>query len=325
MVYQVTLTYEEIKKIYDTNLMDLLFKAHSVHRDNVDPREIQASTLLNIKTGGCPENCSYCPQSAHYNTGLQKEGLMSLDDILEKAKIAKKNGATRFCVGTAWRTPPKKDLPHVAKVIDEINNLGLESCATLGMLNKEQAELLKDFGLKYYNHNIDSSEEFYKKIISTRQYGDRLKTLENVRDAGMKVCCGGIVGMGETKDDRINFLKQLVNLSVPPESVPINKLVPIKGTPLEKTKAIDNIEIVRTIATARIIMPKSRIRLSAGREDFSDEMHLLCFFAGANSIFFGDKLLTTKNPGTNHDLALLAKLDLRIQENTNEAVSSEVS
>lgn len=321
----MALTYQEIKQIYDLDLMDLLFRAHTIHRKNFDPKEVQASTLLNIKTGGCPENCAYCPQSAHYNTGLKKESLMSVDDILEKAKIAKKNGATRFCVGTAWRSPPKKDLPHVVNVIKEVNKMGLESCATLGMLDKEQASLLKESGLKYYNHNIDSSEEFYKKIISTRQYEDRLKTLENVRDAGMKVCCGGIVGMGETKDDRINFLKQLVSLSSPPESVPINKLVKIKGTPLEETQDIDNIEIIRTVATARIIMPKSRIRLSAGREDMSDELHLLCFFAGANSIFFGDKLLTTKNPNTNRDLALLAKFNLRIQERPDETASSELS
>lgn len=321
----MALAYEDIEKIYDQNLVDLLFKAHKIHRENFDPNEIQASTLLNIKTGGCPENCAYCPQSAHYNTGLQKEALMSVEDILDKAKIAKENGATRFCVGTAWRNPNKKDLPHIIEVIKGINTLGLESCATLGMLTKEQADTLKAAGLKYYNHNIDSSEEFYKKIISTRTYDQRLETLENVREAGMKVCCGGIVGMGETKQDRINFLKQLVNLSAPPESVPINKLVKVKGTPLEDVTEIDNIEIIRTIATARIIMPRSRIRLSAGRKDFSEEMHLLCFFVGANSIFFGDKLLTTANPGKNYDFDLLAKFNMRIQKIQDAEISPEIS
>jgi biotin synthase len=321
----MSVTYQEIRAIYDLDLVDLIYKAQTVHRKHFDPKEIQASTLLNIKTGGCPENCAYCPQSAHYNTGLKKEELMSIEDILKKAELAKKSGATRFCIGTAWRTPPKKDLPHVAKVIEGINKLGLESCATLGMLTEEQATFLKDAGLKYYNHNIDSSEEFYKKIISTRKYEDRLKTLETVRKTGMKVCCGGIVGMGETKEDRIKFLQQLTNLSEPPESVPINKLVRIEGTPLEKAQEIDDIEIIRTIATARILMPRSRIRLSAGRKDFSDSMHLICFLVGANSIFFGDKLLTTKNPGKNHDLALLAKLNLKIQNVQDETENPTIS
>ncbi|MBP9792306.1 MAG: biotin synthase BioB [Rickettsiales bacterium] len=321
----MSFTYEQIEKIYDQNMMDLIFKAHTVHRENFDPNEMQVSTLLNIKTGGCPENCAYCPQSAHYNTGLQKEALMSVDDILEKAKIAKENGATRFCVGTAWRSPVKRDMQHIVDVIKGINHLGLESCATLGMLTKEQAETLKEAGLEYYNHNIDSSEDFYKKIISTRTYEQRLETLQNVRDSGMKVCCGGIVGMGETKQDRINFLRQLVTLSAPPESVPINKLIRVKGTPLENAKEIDNTEIIRTIATARIILPKSRIRLSAGRTEFSDEMHLMCFFVGANSIFFGDKLLTTKNPGTNHDLELLAKFNMKTQNTSDANVHSQVS
>lgn len=321
----MSFTYEQIEEIYDQNMIDLIFKAHSVHRANFDPNEMQVSTLLNIKTGGCPENCAYCPQSAHYNTGLQKEALMSVEDILDKANIAKQNGATRFCIGTAWRNPTNRDLPHIVDVIKGINNLGLESCATLGMLTQEQAAILKEAGLEYYNHNIDSSEDFYKKIISTRTYEERLETLKNVRESGMKVCCGGIVGMGETKQDRIKFLQQLVSLSTPPESVPINKLVRVKGTPLENTKEIDNTEIIRTIATARIILPKSRIRLSAGRTDFSDEMHLICFFAGANSIFFGDKLLTTKNPGTNHDLDLLAKFNIKIHKTEYAKLDAEVS
>jgi biotin synthase len=321
----MSFTYEQIEEIYDQNMMELIFRAHNIHRQNFDPNEIQISTLLNIKTGGCPENCAYCPQSAHYNTGLQKEALMSVEDILEKASIAKQNGATRFCVGTAWRNPTKRDLPHIVDVIKGINNLGLESCVTLGMLTKEQAKTLKEAGLEYYNHNIDSSKDFYKKIISTRTYEERLETLENIRESGMKVCCGGIIGMGETKQDRINFLRQLVDLSTPPESVPINKLVRVKGTPLEDAQEIDNAEIIRTIATARIILPKSRIRLSAGRTDFSDEMHLICFFAGANSIFFGDKLLTTKNPGKNHDLDLLAKFNMKIQKAKDAEIKAEVS
>lgn len=321
----MSFTYEKIEEIYDQKMMELIFRAHNVHRQNFDPNEMQISTLLNIKTGGCPENCAYCPQSAHYNTGLQKEALMSVEDVLEKARIAKQNGATRFCVGTAWRNPTKRDLPHIVDVIKGINNLGLESCATLGMLTKEQAIILKEAGLEYYNHNIDSSKDFYKQIISTRTYEERLETLENIRESGMKVCCGGIIGMGETKQDRINFLLQLVGLSTPPESVPINKLVRVKGTPLEGAQEIDNTEIIRTIATARIILPKSRIRLSAGRTDFSDEMHLVCFFAGANSIFFGDKLLTTKNPGKNHDLDLLAKFNMKIQKAKDADIKAEVS
>jgi biotin synthase len=311
------LGYEDIEKIYTQSLIDLIAKAHNVHKENFDHKEVQVSTLLNIKTGGCPENCAYCPQSAHYKTNLKKEPLMSVEDILEKAKIAKKNGSTRFCVGAAWRSPLKKDLLHIIEVVKGINDLGLESCATLGMLTKEQSKILKEAGLQYYNHNIDSSEEFYEKIITSRLYSERLETLENVREAGIKVCCGGIVGMGETAKDRINFLKQLVNLSTPPESVPINKLVKIKGTPLADVTEIDNIEIIRTIATARIIMPKSRIRLSAGRKEFSEEMHLICFFVGANSIFFGDKLLTTENPDTNHDLELLAKFNMKVQKVPN--------
>lgn len=271
---------------------------------------MQISTLLSIKTGGCPENCSYCPQSAHYPTGLKKEPLMTLEEVVQAAIRAKRSGATRFCMGAAWRGPRDKDLALVCKMIDEVKKLGLESCVTLGLLNDSQAEKLKQAGLDFYNHNIDTAPEFYNKIITTRTFEDRVNTLKSVRKSGIKVCCGGIIGLGETNDDRINMLVFLANLEEPPESVPINRLIKIPGTPLENQDPIDPFDFVRTIALARIMMPKSYVRLSAGRESMSDELQALCFMAGANSIFYGEKLLTTDNPIPEKDHRLFKRLGL---------------
>jgi biotin synthase len=291
-------------------LNDLLYAAHWVHRQHFDPNTVQVSTLLSIKTGRCPEDCAYCPQSIRFETGLKTHELMPLEEVKQAARRAKEAGATRFCMGAAFRGPKDKDLEPIIEMIREVKALGMESCVTLGLLKEQQAEKLAEAGLDYYNHNLDSSESFYPKIISTRSYDDRLDTLRKVRDAGVKVCCGGILGLGETRQDRIDFLHTLATLEAHPESVPINQLVHVPGTPLEHAKPLDEFEFVRTIAVARVLMPHSQLRLSAGRTDFSDEMQALCFFAGANSIFYGDKLLTTDNPGKNEDETLFSRLGL---------------
>jgi biotin synthase len=303
-------TREEVAAIFGKALPDLLFEAQSVHRMHFDPTEIQVSTLLSIKTGGCPEDCAYCPQSAHYDTGVGAAKLMDVEAVLAEARAAKAAGASRFCMGAAWRSPKDKDLDAVCAMVEGVKALGLESCATLGMLNSDQAQRLRDAGLDYYNHNLDTSPEFYDKIISTRTYEDRLNTLAHVREAGINVCCGGIVGMGEGREDRIGMIATLAGLPKHPESVPINMLVQVEGTPLNGRESIDAIEFVRTIATARICMPRSMVRLSAGRENMSDEAQALCFLAGANSIFYGPKLLTTPNPDQDHDRMLLHRLGM---------------
>lgn len=320
----ITWNTANVAELFELPLMDLLFRAQTIHRQNFDPNQVQLSTLLSIKTGTCPEDCSYCPQSAHYDTGLQKESLLDVAAVIADAKLARASGATRFCMGAAWRSPPKKDFPKVIEMIKAVKDLGLEACVTLGMLDKEQAEQLHVAGLDYYNHNLDTSPEFYKKIITTRTYEDRLETLDNVRNAGINVCCGGIVGMGETRQDRIEFLLQLANLPEPPQSVPINRLMAIKGTPLESADKIDNLEFIRMIAVARIMMPTSFVRLSAGRDTMSDEMHALCFMAGANSMFAGDKLLTAPNPEMNNDSLLLNKLGMNITKSEAQHASLPV-
>ncbi len=301
---------EEITELFSRPFLSLLYQAQSVHREHFVENEVQLSTLLSIKTGTCPEDCSYCPQSGHYKTGLQKEKLLDIDKVIEAAKEAKASGASRFCMGAAWRSPPKKAMPEVTKMIEEVKSLGLETCMTLGMLDEEDAGQLKEAGLDYYNHNIDTSPEYYDKIITTRKFQDRLDTLKNVRDAGINVCCGGILGLGETREDRVSFIHQLAILDKHPESVPINRLIAIKGTPLEEQKELDGLEFVRTIAVARLVMPQSYLRLSAGRENMTDELQALCFMAGANSIFLGDKLLTAKNPSQCDDKQLMDKLGL---------------
>jgi biotin synthase len=303
-------SFQEAKQLFDLPFFEVLYKAQVVHRDNFDPNKIQISTLLSIKTGSCPENCSYCPQSAHYQSGLKKEPLMEIQKVLEAAKRAKDAGASRFCMGAAWRGPQDRDLETVCQMVAKVNKLGLETCVTLGLLKEEQAQKLKDAGLDFYNHNIDTSPEFYDQIITTRQFQDRLQTLDFVRKAGIKVCCGGILGMGETNDDRIKMLVLLANLVEPPESVPINKLIKIPGTPLANAQEVDAFDFVRTIALARLLMPRSYIRLSAGRQDMSDELQALCLMAGANSIFYGEKLLTADNPLPEKDNRLFERLGL---------------
>lgn len=315
-------TREQALALFDLPFHDLLFRAQSVHRANFDPGEVQVSTLLSIKTGACPEDCAYCPQSARYRTGLKAERLLPLEQVLAKAKLARDSGATRFCMGAAWRNPRDKDLAEVARMVGAVKALGLETCATLGMLSAGQAATLKDAGLDYYNHNLDTSPEFYGDIISTRSYADRLDTLANVRDAGMKTCCGGIVGMGEARADRAGLLHALATLRAHPDSVPINRLVRVAGTPLAEEAELDALEFVRTIAVARIMMPRSMVRLSAGREAMGDELQALCFFAGANSIFYGEKLLTTGNPDTEADLQLFAKLGIRPMPVAERSLSS---
>ncbi len=307
----------EVMALFAKPFNDLVFAAASVHRENFNPNEVQLSTLLSIKTGSCPEDCKYCPQSAHYNTGLAKEPLIEIAKVVSEAKKAKENGATRFCMGAAWRNLNDRDLPVVADMISEVKNLGMETCVTLGMVEKEQLKRLKDAGLDYYNHNIDTSEEHYKNIITTRHFSDRLQTLENIREAGLKTCCGGIVGMGEKVEDRAKMLITLANLPEHPESVPINMLVKVKGTPLEKEGEVSPIDFVRTIAVARIMLPKSYVRLSAGREEMSDETQALCFLAGANSIFYGEKLLTTPNATQNRDTSMFANLGLKFEKEQN--------
>jgi len=289
---------------------DLIARAHAVHRRHHDANAVQVSTLLSIKTGGCPEDCAYCPQAARYATGVKAEKLMSLDAVLDKARAARAAGATRFCMGAAWRSPKDRDIDKVAAMVGAVRALGMETCATLGMLSAPQAHKLKSAGLDYYNHNLDSAPEFYNEIIHTRDFADRLDTLEHVRAAGMKTCCGGIVGMGETREQRAGLLQTLANLPEHPQSVPINRLVQVEGTPLNGTALLDPFEFVRTIAAARILMPQSMVRLSAGRAEMSDELQALCFLAGANSIFYGEKLLTTGNPDVAHDQALFARLGI---------------
>jgi biotin synthase len=300
----------EIEKLFDLPFNDLIFKAQSVHRENFDPNKVQLSTLLSIKTGGCPEDCGYCPQAARYHTGVENQGLMPVADVVKAAQAAKEKGATRFCMGAAWRGPKQKDLDGVISMVKAVKELGMETCCTLGMLGEGQAEQLQKAGLDYYNHNLDTAPEYYNEIISTREYGDRLDTLSKVRDAGIHVCCGGIIGMGESRRVRAGLVAQLANMEQQPESVPINNLVQVEGTPLYGTDKLDLFEFVRTIAVARITMPKSMVRLSAGRQQMPDAIQALCFLAGANSIFYGDKLLTTGNPEATQDRALMDKLGI---------------
>jgi biotin synthase len=304
-------TTEEVLALFRRPFSDLVFEAQATHRAHFDPNEVQISTLLSIKTGGCPEDCAYCPQSARYDTGVKAEKLMSSEAVLAEARRAQAAGATRFCMGAAWRAPKDHEVEQVAELVAVVKGLGLETCATLGMLTRRQAERLSAAGLDYYNHNLDTSEAYYGEIISTRAYQDRLDTLEHVRAAGMHVCCGGILGLGEDIEDRAAMLCTLANLPVHPESVPINMLVRVEGTPLAAAQAVDPIEFVRTIAVARIVMPWSYVRLSAGREAMTDEMQALCFLAGANSIFYGEKLLTTPNPEKEADRRLFERLGLR--------------
>jgi biotin synthase len=309
----------EIEALFDLPFMDLLARAHAVHAANHDPNAVQVSTLLSIKTGGCPEDCAYCPQAQRYHTGIEAQKLMDVDAVLERARAAKAAGASRFCMGAAWRGPKDRDIPKVAEMIREVKALGMETCATLGLLGEGHAQQLKDAGLDYYNHNIDTSPDYYGEIIHTREFEDRLDTLQDIRAAGLKTCCGGIVGMGETRTQRAGLLQALANLPEHPQSVPINQLVPVPGTPLADADRIDPFEFVRTLAVARIVMPKSIVRLSAGRQQMSDEMQALCFFAGAGSIFMGEKLLTTGNPDVEHDHALFHRLDLHAMHVDAEA------
>jgi len=296
--------------LFDLPFNDLLFEAAAVHRQNHCHNKVQISTLLSIKTGSCPENCKYCPQSAHYDTGLEKQSLLAIEQIKQAAIDAKKSGASRFCMGAAWRNLHDRDVENICNIVAEVKSLGLETCMTLGMLTQQQSIALKNAGLDYYNHNIDSSPEFYEQIITTRKFNDRLETLQNVREAGLNVCSGGIVGMGETRQDRAKMLLILANLPKPPESVPINMLVKVAGTPLQNSEDLDHFEFIKTIAVARILMPASKIRLSAGRQQMSEQTQALCFFAGANSIFYGEKLLTTDNPQALQDQQLFAKLGI---------------
>lgn len=302
---------DKITALYDLPFMDLLYQAHCIHRQNFDPNVVQTSALLSIKTGNCSEDCAYCAQSRHYQTKIDSHNLMPLPEVMAKAKIAKQHGATRFCMSTAWSKPAEKEFVKIIEIIKKIKTLGLETCVTLGKLNDEQIEQLEAAGLDYYNHNLDSSPEFYSKIVTTHTYQDRLETLHRIAKANIKICCGGIIGMGESRKDRIAMLAQLANLPKHPESVPINRLVPIKGTPLENAPALDDFEFIRTVAVARIMLPKSYIRLAAGRATMNDVMQACCFFAGANSIFYGDKLLTTANPEIAKDIDLFRRLGIQ--------------
>ncbi|HEU4620683.1 MAG TPA: biotin synthase BioB [Burkholderiaceae bacterium] len=314
-------TVAALEALFALPFNDLIARAHQVHREHFDANEVQLSTLLSIKTGGCPEDCAYCPQSAHFDTNVGADKLMPIDEVLDAARAARANGATRFCMGAAWRSPKERDVERVAHMIREVKALGLETCATLGMLDQSQASALKEAGLDYYNHNLDTAPEFYGQIITTRTYQDRLNTLEHVRTAGINVCCGGIVGMGESRTQRAGLIAQLANLDPYPESVPINHLVAVEGTPLAETKPLDPFEFVRTVAVARIAMPRAMVRLSAGREEMDDALQALCFFAGANSIFYGDKLLTTGNPQAERDRALLSRLGLRVRQGSQPEAS----
>ena len=309
-----TWTLAEASALYEMPFNDLLFRAQTIHRENFDPNRVQLSRLLSIKTGGCPEDCGYCSQSVHHESGLTASKLMEVERVVAEARKARDAGATRYCMGAAWRNPKPRDMEAVVAMVKGVKALGMETCMTLGMLDRAQSEQLSEAGLDYYNHNIDTSERYYREIITTRNFADRLETLEHVRASGMKVCCGGIVGMGEQAADRIEMLTVLANLPEPPESVPINMLIPIAGTPLANATPIEPIDFVRTIALARIMMPKSYVRLSAGRTAMSDEMQALCFFAGANSIFVGDVLLTAGNPGNDEDMGLFRRLGLQPEE-----------
>ena len=301
---------DQVQTLFDLPFSDLLYQAQTIHRANFSPNQVQKSRLVNIKTGGCPEDCKYCSQSIRYNTDVKASKLMNVTDVIADAKLAKSDGATRYCMGAAWRRPQTSHMDNLCTMVREVKALGMETCMTLGMLSRDQAIMLKEAGLDYYNHNIDTSPEYYEKIITTRTFEDRLETIGYVREAGMKVCCGGILGMGETQNDRAGMLRLLANMDEPPESVPINLLVAIPGTPLEDAEPVEPIDFVRTIAVARIMLPKSMLRLSAGRRTMSEELQALCFFAGANSIFVGDRLLTTDNVEYDHDAALFSKLGL---------------
>jgi biotin synthase len=315
-------TVERVLELIDRPLIDLLFEAQRVHRAHFDPNEVQLSTLLSIKTGGCPEDCAYCPQSVHYDTGVGAGKLLDEQSVLSAARAARCAGATRFCMGAAWRAPNDRDLERVARLVEAVKGEGLEVCCTLGMLSEAQARTLREAGLDYYNHNLDTAPEFYGRIITTRDYRDRLETLQAVRAAGIKICCGGILGMGESRRERAGLIAQLANLDPYPESVPINQLVRVAGTPLAQAEPLDPLEFVRTIAAARITMPRAWVRLSAGRREMSDELQALCFLAGANSIFYGDRLLTTGNPDWEHDRRLFERLGLRPAEsNAREATT----
>jgi len=314
----------EIEALFALPFNDLLFRAATVHRQHFDPNAVQVSTLLSIKTGACPEDCKYCPQSNRYDTGLEPEKLMEVQKVIEEAAVAKAQGSTRFCMGAAWRSPKKKDMPYVTAMVRGVKELGLETCMTLGMLSSDQADELAEAGLDYYNHNLDTSPEFYGEIITTRTYQDRLTTLDHVRGAGIKVCSGGIVGMGESVRDRAGLLQQLANLPEHPESVPINMLVKVEGTPLAQEQNMDSFDFIRTIAVARILMPHSHVRLSAGREAMNEEMHALAYFAGANSIFYGEKLLTTPNPEANKDMQLFARLGIKPESRAIEQCEDDV-
>jgi biotin synthase len=303
----------DVVALYELPLNDLLFRAQQVHREHFDANTVQLSTLLSIKTGGCEEDCAYCPQSVHHDTGLQADKLMPVDEVLAAARVARENGATRFCMGAAWRNPKDRHLEPIKEMIRGVKAMGLETCVTLGMLETHQAQGLREAGLDYYNHNLDTSPEFYGQIISTRTYQDRLDTLERVRDAGINVCCGGIVGLGESRRERAGLIAQLANMEPYPESVPINNLVQVEGTPLAGTETLDPFEFVRTIAIARITMPRAMVRLSAGREQMNEALQAMCFLAGANSIFYGDQLLTTSNPQAEADRKLLARLGIRAE------------
>ncbi|MBJ7221243.1 MULTISPECIES: biotin synthase BioB [unclassified Brenneria] len=307
-------TLEQAQNLFDRPFLELMFEAQQVHRQHFDPRQVQVSTLLSIKTGACPEDCKYCPQSSRYRTGIETERLMQVEQVLESARQAKAAGSTRFCMGAAWKNPHERDMPYLEQMVQGVKELGMETCMTLGTLNGEQAARLASAGLDFYNHNLDTSPEFYGSIITTRSYQERLDTLDKVRDAGIKVCSGGIVGLGETVRDRAGLLVQLANLPTPPESVPINMLVKVKGTPLADNEDVDPFDFIRTIAVARIMMPSSYVRLSAGREQMSEQTQAMCFMAGANSIFYGCKLLTTPNPKEDKDLALFRKLGLNPQQ-----------
>lgn len=304
-------TLDEVRALFDLPFADLIFHAQRVHRQNFDPNEVQVSTLLSIKTGACPEDCSYCSQSIRFDTGLTAEPLMSLEEVMDKARAAKANGATRFCMGAAYRSPKPKQLTQIAEMVRSVHALGMETCATLGMVTVEQARELKQAGLDYYNHNLDTSESHYANVITTRSYQDRLDTLQAVREAGINVCCGGILGLGETALDRAQLLHTLATLPEHPQSVPVNQLVQVPGTPLHGAEVPDPVDFVRVVAVARLLMPRAHVRLSAGRSEMSDETQALCFLAGANSIFYGEKLLTTGNPDENHDLRLFDRLGIR--------------
>lgn len=312
-------TLTEVRQLLTMPFNDLIFQAQTVHRQYFDPNQVQVSTLLSIKTGACPEDCKYCPQSGHYDTGLDKEKLLEVQKVLEEAKAAKEIGSTRFCMGAAWKHPTVKDMPYVLEMVKGVKALGLETCMTLGRLTQEQAQQLADAGLDYYNHNLDTSPDFYTNIITTRTYSERLQTLAYVREAGMKICSGGILGMGESLDDRANLLIQLANLPEHPESVPINNLVKVKGTPLENAEDVEPFDFIRMLAVARIMLPKSHVRLSAGREQMNEQMQALAFLAGANSIFYGDRLLTTSNPQAEKDRALFNKLGITPEQRQDHA------